>query len=47
MRRMVAANLLAMVLAIVLSMGGMLASAPARAAWVPAFKGNETGGIIA
>ena len=47
MRRMVAANLLAMVLAIVLSMGGILASAPARADWVPAFKGNDTGGIIA
>ncbi len=26
---------------------GMLASAPARADWVPAFKGNDTGGIIA
>ena len=27
--------------------GGMLASAPARADWVPSFKGNDTGGIIA
>ncbi len=26
---------------------GMLACAPARADWVPAFKGNDTGGIIA
>jgi hypothetical protein len=26
---------------------GMLASAPARAQWVPPFKGNDTGGIIA
>jgi hypothetical protein len=26
---------------------GMLALAPARADWVPAFKGNDTGGIIA
>ena len=26
---------------------GMLAVAPARADWVPAFKGNDTGGIIA
>jgi hypothetical protein len=43
MRRMVAASLLAMVLAI----GGTLASAPARADWVPPFKGNDTGGIIA
>jgi len=25
----------------------MLAGAPARADWVPAFKGNDTGGIIA
>jgi hypothetical protein len=40
---MVAASLLAMVLAVC----GMLASAPARADWVPAFKGNDTGGIIA
>jgi hypothetical protein len=40
---MVAASLLAMVLAI----GGTLASAPARADWVPPFKGNDTGGIIA
>jgi hypothetical protein len=26
---------------------GMLASAPAHADWVPPFKGNDTGGIIA
>jgi hypothetical protein len=26
---------------------GMLAAAPARADWVPAFKANDTGGIIA
>ena len=26
---------------------GMLASAPAKADWVPKFKGNDTGGIIA
>ena len=26
---------------------GMLACAPARAEWVPPFKGNDTGGIIA
>lgn len=26
---------------------GMLACAPARADWVPPFKGNDTGGIIA
>jgi hypothetical protein len=26
---------------------GMLASTPVRADWVPAFKGNDTGGIIA
>jgi hypothetical protein len=26
---------------------GMLAYAPARADWVPPFKGNDTGGIIA
>ena len=39
MRRIVAASLVAM--------GGMLAGAPARADWVPPFKGNDTGGIIA
>jgi hypothetical protein len=39
MRRMVAASLLAVC--------GMMACAPARADWVPAFKGNDTGGIIA
>ena len=39
MRRIVAAGLI--------FAGGMLAGAPARADWVPAFKGNDTGGIIA
>ena len=39
MLRIVAASLLAMC--------GMLASLPARADWVPPFKGNDTGGIIA
>ena len=39
MRRILAAGLLAM--------GGMLAGAPAQADWVPPFKGNDTGGIIA
>ena len=44
MRRIVAASLIAM--------GGMLAGAPAQAQWldidtVPAFKGNDTGGIVA
>ena len=29
------------------AMGGMLASVPAQADWVPPFKGNDTGGIIA
>jgi hypothetical protein len=29
------------------AVGGMLASAPGRADWVPPFKGNDTGGIIA
>jgi len=29
------------------AMSGVLAGAPARADWVPAFKGNDTGGIIA
>jgi hypothetical protein len=28
-------------------LGGMLASMPARADWVPPFRGNDTGGIIA
>ena len=27
--------------------GALLAGAPARADWVPPFKGNDTGGIIA
>jgi hypothetical protein len=39
MRRILAAGLIAM--------GGMLAGAPAQADWVPPFKGNDTGGIIA
>jgi hypothetical protein len=39
MRIMVAAGLVATC--------GMLAGAPARADWVPPFKGNDTGGIIA
>jgi hypothetical protein len=39
MRRILAAGLIAM--------AGMLAGAPARAYWVPSFKGNDTGGIIA
>ncbi len=30
-----------------LAVCGMLASAPALADWVPPFKGNDTGGIIA
>jgi hypothetical protein len=38
MRRIMAAGLI---------LGGMLAAAPAQADWVPAFKGNDTGGIIA
>ena len=36
--------------ACLVAMSGMLASAPAQADWinwVPAFKGNDTGGIIA
>ena len=44
MRRIVAASLIAMGLVV---MGGMLAGAPAQADWVPPFKGNDTGGIIA
>ena len=39
MRRIVAASLFAVC--------GVLASLPARADWVPAVKGNDTGGIIA
>ena len=39
MRRFTAASLVALC--------GMLALAPARADWVPPFKGNDTGGIIA
>ncbi len=37
-----------MILAVgLIAMGATLASAPARADWVPAVKGNDTGGIIA
>ena len=39
MRRIGAACLVAMC--------GMLAGAPAQADWVPPFKGNDTGGIVA
>ena len=39
MRMIGAANLFAVC--------GMLACAPAQAQWVPQFKGNDTGGIIA
>jgi hypothetical protein len=39
MRNIVAASLVAIC--------GMQASAPAKADWVPPFKGNDTGGIIA
>jgi hypothetical protein len=39
MRKIVAAGLVALC--------GVLASASARADWVPSFKGNDTGGIIA
>ena len=39
MRRIVASGLLAVC--------GVLAGAPARADWVPSFKGNDTGGIVA
>ena len=39
MRRLLAAGLVLI--------GGMLALCPAQAQWVPAFKGNDTGGIIA
>ena len=33
--------------ACLVAISGMLAGAPARADWVPAFKANDTGGIIA
>ena len=33
--------------ACLVAIGGMLASAPARADWIGPFKGNDTGGIIA
>ena len=39
MRRIVAASLVAVC--------GMLGAYPAQADWVPPFKGNDTGGIIA
>jgi hypothetical protein len=39
MRKILAVGLVAM--------GGMLASVPAKADWVPPFKANDTGGIIA
>ena len=39
MRKTVAASLL--------MLSGMLLYAPAKADWVPSFKGNDTGGIIA
>ena len=39
MRKMLAAGVFAAC--------GMLAVAPAKADWVPSFKGNDTGGIIA
>jgi hypothetical protein len=39
MRTIMAASLLIL--------SGMLISAPAQADWVPRFKGNDTGGIIA
>ena len=39
MRRIVAASLL--------TLSGTLLCAPAQADWVPSFKGNDTGGIIA
>jgi len=39
MKRIVAAKLVILT--------GMLAAVPAGADWVPAFKGNDTGGIIA
>ena len=43
MQRIVASGLVASSLA----MCAMLALSPARADWVPAFKANDTGGIIA
>ena len=33
--------------ACLVAISGMLAAAPAQAQWVPSFKGNDTGGIIA
>ena len=43
MRKMVAAGLAISILAL----SGVLAAVPASADWVPAVKGNDTGGIIA
>jgi hypothetical protein len=43
MRKMVATGLATSMFALC----GVLACAPARADWVPAVKGNDTGGIIA
>jgi hypothetical protein len=39
-------TMMALALGLVVA-GGSLASAPAHADWVPPFKGNDTGGIIA
>ncbi len=33
--------------ACLVAISGMLAAAPAQADWVPSFKGNDTGGIVA
>ena len=44
MRNIVAASLVAICGMLA---SGMLASVPANADWVPPFKGNDTGGIIA
>ena len=49
MRNIVARNIVArnMVALGLVATFGMLASLPAKADWVPAMKGNDTGGIIA
>jgi hypothetical protein len=48
MRKMVAQGpAMAILVMSMFALCGVLASAPARADWVPAFKGNDTGGIIA
>jgi hypothetical protein len=44
MRKILAVSLVAMSL---VATSAMLASAPARADWISAVKGNDTGGIIA